>query len=118
MIGGGGGGGPCPTYVIHDDKRWLVRGTAHIDGEPAYMLSRPFKSDGLIYARVTECEKWTPGPIHRVWRGDNAILESDGRTMTIRKVGARVRYPTSLEAIYSMTVKAHVANERAKKARR
>lgn len=108
---------PHPTYVVHDEKRWLVRGTAHIDGEPAYVLCKPFKAGAIMYARVSECEKWKRKPMHRVWRGEGVILESDGRTMSIRKNGARIRYPTSLEALYSMTVKTHVANERAKKLR-
>lgn len=108
-----------PTYVIHDERRWRVveQDTERVSHEPMYRLARPGFQGGTLYAFVSDCKPWNPGPRRRIWRGPNEILESDGRTMTIRKRGSRTRYPTSLEAIYSMTVKAHVANERAKKLR-
>lgn len=106
---------PHPTYVVHDEKRWRVLETLEIDGEPGYLAT---KINGpAIAIRVTECTVWKRGPRRRIWRSDGCVLESDGRTMSIRKERTRQRWPTSLMAIYSMTVKAHMANEHAKKQR-
>jgi hypothetical protein len=108
-----------PTYVVHDEKRWRVLGsdTERVSNEPMYRLARPGFNGGALYAFVADCKPWVAGPRRRTWRYDGCVLESDGRTMTIRKARERKRWPTSLTAIYSMTVKAHLANEHAKKQR-
>lgn len=109
---------PHLTYVVHDEKRWRVveQDEERVTNEPMYRLARP-GFDGGLYAFVRDCKPWVAGPRRRIWRSDGCVLESDGRTMTIRKARERKRWPTSLMAIYSMTVKAHMANEHAKKLR-
>lgn len=108
-----------PTYVVHDERRWRVIREEAVDKEPGYLLAGPANgASPFIWARVSECTPWKrQGPRRRIWRGEGVILEWDGRTMSVRKARTRKRYPTSLEAIYHMTVKAHLANERAKKLR-
>lgn len=104
-----------PTYVIHDEKRWRVIEGIEIDGEPGYLATKI--KGAPIAIRATECTVWKPGPRRRIWRGEGLVLEDDGRTMTIRAKRSSRRYATSLQAIYSLTVKAHLNNERIKKLR-
>lgn len=107
---------PLPTYVVHDEKCWRVLEETIVDGDPAYLASK--MNGPTIVIRKSECQPWTAKPRRKTWRDtEGHVLESDGRTVTIRRKNSSTRYPTSLQAIYTMTVKLHIANERIKRLR-
>lgn len=102
---------PAPRFVMHDDLRWRVVATTDIDGEPGYQLHRGIS---YLFARVSDCKACEVQikPIVRRFKGDDHVLEYNGRTMTIRKCRSSKRWPVSLAGIYSAAVKAAVAAEK------
>lgn len=116
-----------PSYVTHDDKRWLVLGDTTIDGEPAYELrgSRgPGRPPCHLVARVVECNPWQrPLETLRLYRAGGFVLEirsrgSQVREMKVRADRSRQRWETSVPAIFRLTVAAHVAKNRKPRRRR
>lgn len=110
-----------PRYVTHDGETWRVASWGNfIDGDPGYELIRsrgPGKQPMRIDARVTECVPVPASERVRKFRDGGIVLEMNTRGQCyVRKAGSRKRYETSLEAIFSMTVKAHVAMAKALKA--
>lgn len=107
--------------VLHDGELWRVceRTPERVDGEPGYTLSRsrgPGRPALVIWARESDCTPAPDKPQVRRLRADDVVLEFDARgAVSLRRAGSRKRYVTSLAALYSATVKAHVNNERALK---
>lgn len=107
-----------PRYVTHDDRTWRVSRALEIDGEQFYdlMTQGPWSRTGIV-ARVDECVPMPAPERVRKFRDGGIVLEMNTRGQCyVRKAGSRKRYETSLEAIFSMTVKAHVAMAKALKA--
>jgi hypothetical protein len=108
-----------PSYVMHDGKRWYVIGPVDIDGAPGYEL-RDVRGRCII-ARAAECEPWQrPLETLRLFRAGKHVLEIHVHGCEVRRVYVRTarsskRWPTSIDAIHSMTVKAAIALEKAKK---
>lgn len=106
----------APAYVTHDGKRWHVQRQARVDGAPAYVLRDP--RGRTILARCAECETWRP-PAERVriLRAGAHVLEVRAaggvvRSVAVRRARSSKRHDTSIEAIYSMTVKAETARRK------
>jgi hypothetical protein len=111
-----------PSYVIHDEKRWYVVRETRVDGTPAYVLRDP--RGRCILARAAECEVWRrPAEQVRVFQAGGYVIEirTAGdvvRQVDVRRARSSRRWPTSVPAIYSMTVKAHVARQKQASKRR
>lgn len=107
-----------PRYVEHDDRTWRVLTSLSIDDELFYQLSTQGPTArSVIVARVSECTPVAAPERVRKFRDGRIVLEMNSRGQVyVRKHGSRKRFETSLEAIYSMTVKAHVAMDKALKA--
>lgn len=107
-----------PKYVIYEESRFRVLGVEVIDEKEYYELKV-----GDRNAMVAPIEDCTPDekPRKRKIKADGYVLEFDVTTgeIAVRRAGGRKRYQTSLAAIFSMTVKANVALEKAlRKAKR
>lgn len=114
----------APAYVKHDGQRWHVRRTAKVDGAPAYVLQQsrgPRLPPRVILARASECEPWQrPLETLRIFRDGRHVLEIHVHGCQVRRVAVRSarsskRWPTSIAAIHSMTVKAAVSLEKARR---
>lgn len=106
-------------YVKHDGRIWGVVGDTMLDDDPAYELriSGPNMKTLDVVARVSDTEAMLEKPRKRRLKDGGYVLEIDSRgNVTMREKGRRKRYETSLAALYSMTVKAHVAMQKALKA--
>ena len=101
-----------PAYVVVDGEKWHVAGPLTIGGRPGFDLLEPITKPGMprrrLFAFISECEQWLPGPRKRRIKDDGYVLEIEARSMTIREKGARTRYPVSLEDIFAAAVWAHV----------
>jgi hypothetical protein len=115
-----------PSYVMHDGRRWYVIGEVLVDEDPGYEL-RDMRGRCII-ARAAECEPWKQLTTRKTFRDGKYVLEIDEariledgkivrviRGAALRLAKSSKRWPTSLAAIYSMTVKAAVALEKAKR---
>jgi hypothetical protein len=113
-----------PRYVEHDGQRWSVDAEIDVDDQLGYELSRrvPARNGNVarlqvIVARASECVPLAAPERVRKFRDGRIVLEMNSRGQVyVRKHGSRKRYETSLEAIFSMTVKARVAMDKALKA--
>lgn len=113
-----------PTFVMHDDHRWLVLAVFEQDGEPFYDLvrtipgKREFASSNrkTLIARVSDCAVWVKTPVRKIKDGD-FVLEFDGRTMTIRKRRSPTRFPVSLQGVYHQAAKSFAMRARLDKLR-
>lgn len=108
-----------PKLVLHDGEKWRVVREEEVDDEPGYVLSpmRFGKVEGMhIWARKKDVVAWAPQRTRRL-KDHDIVLEYNSRGQVfVRKTRSRKRFETSLPAIYSMTVKAHVAMEKSLKA--
>jgi hypothetical protein len=106
-----------PRFVAHDDRTWRVTDTLTIDDELFYdLMTQGPTSRASVVARMSECVVVHQNRV-RKFRDGGIVLEMNTRGQCfVRKAGSRKRYETSLEAIFSMTVKAHVAMQKSLKA--
>lgn len=115
-----------PTFVMHDEHRWLVLSQFESDGEQFYDLVRtiPGKREfatsnrKTLIARLTDCVEWVKtSPNVRKIKDGGFVLEFDGRTMTIRKSRSPTRFPVSLQGVYHAAAKAVAMRARLDKLR-
>jgi len=110
---------PTGSTVVYEYEHWVVVGTEVIDDQSYLTLRRPSvageRSAPTIAALPTDVVPYYPPTRKRKLKDDDYVLEFDTGTggIAIRKKGSRKRYLTSLPAIYSMTVKAHVNMQKA-----